>query len=153
MRRFAGPFCLGVSRWPLPQRLPTRRSKRRQPKTKVKIEDGKDMTVTGCLSRGADGSFVLSNLSGDSKRRPSYQLILEDKDDTDDYAKHVGHKVEVKGKVPQEGQRTRDQVEDEDRDQGRRRWKTESKRELKGDLSWFPVLAAKSVKMVSAVCP
>jgi hypothetical protein len=148
MRRFAASLALAIAA----SVAMAAAQQQTTTKTKVKIEDGKDVMVTGCLSRGADGSLVLSNLSGDAARTPSYRLILDD-DDADEFGRHVGHKVEVKGKVPKDGSeieiksKTKTEVKDgEDR-------KVESKRELKGDLSWFPVLGAKSVKMVSTVCP
>ena len=122
-------------------------------KTKVKIEDGKDVMVTGCLARGADGSFVLSNLSGDAAKTPSYRLILDDDDDADDFGKHVGHKVEVKGKVPKDDSEIEIKSKTKTEVKGGDDRKIESKRELKGDLSWFPILGAKSVKMVSNSCP
>ena len=36
----------------------------RKSKTKITVEDGKDVTVTGCVARGADGNFHLTNAAG-----------------------------------------------------------------------------------------
>lgn len=152
MRRYTGPFALALA-LAATTAVAAAQVQKTTTRTQVKIEDGKDVTVTGCLSRAADDSFVLSNLSGDSNKTPSYQLILDDKDDADDFGKHVGHKVEVKGEVPKKGSELEIKSKTKTEIKGADDVKTESKRELKGDLSWFPVLGAKSVKMISAVCP
>src|SRR5262249_21131445 len=78
--------------------------------------DSKDLIVTGCLERGADGMFTLANAreeakseasaatgttgtsstatSGTSSSTPSHNYRLEGGTDLE---KHVGHKIQVTG--------------------------------------------------------
>jgi hypothetical protein len=118
------------------------------PKTKVVVEDGKEMTVTGCVSRGADGGYTLTHAAGKDGVVGSYILARLDTDEDDQLDKlkdHVGHRVEVKGKAADKGN-------------GRLRIQTESKRtetrsEVKGDLDGLPFLGVKSSRMIASVCP
>jgi hypothetical protein len=43
-------------------------------KTKVEVEDGKTITVTGCVGRGAEGGFTLTNVAGKDGPLGSYAL-------------------------------------------------------------------------------
>ena len=63
-------------------------------KTKVEVKDGKDVTVTGCVDRNPDGGYMLTSTGGSMK----YALVTDD-----DLSKHVGHRVEVKGKAADHG--------------------------------------------------
>src|SRR5690348_12530499 len=64
-------------------------------KQKVEIKDGKDVTVSGCLERDPAGGFLLTS---EETGRMKYMLVTND-----DLAKHVGHRVEVKGKATDKG--------------------------------------------------
>src|SRR5437879_1298577 len=59
-------------------------------KTKVKVDGGRDVTVSGCLARNLDGGYKLTDVQG----RMVYALV-----GGDDLDKHVGHRIEVKGKA------------------------------------------------------
>jgi hypothetical protein len=119
-----------------------------RPKTRVVVQDGKDVTVTGCVQRGADGDYTLTHVASKDGSESSYMLArLTDADDDElkDLKDHVGHRVEVKGKAADKGD-------------GKLKITTESKRtetrsEVKGDLDGLPFLGVKSVRMLASVCP
>jgi hypothetical protein len=71
-------------------------------KTKIQIKGGKDVTVVGCLDRGVNGDFILTkvraNKGADS---PQYALVT-----SEDLSKHVGERLEIRGKVVSEGNGT-----------------------------------------------
>ena len=88
------------------------------------VEDGKDLTVTGCVGRNPDGGYTLTNAAGKDGPTGSYILAsLKGDDAVDDVKDHVGHRVEIKGKAADKGD-GRIRVET---DSG----KTESKSEMK----------------------
>lgn len=116
-------------------------------KTRVIVEDGKEMTLTGCVQRNPDGGYTLTNAAGKDGVVSGYILArLDDKDDElDDLKDHVGHRVEIKGRAADRGEgKIRVKT-----DSG----KTESQSEVKGDLSGLPFLGVKSVRMIASVCP
>jgi hypothetical protein len=120
-------------------------------KSKISIKDGKDVTVTGCVQQTASGTgFMLTDAADKSGRVHSYMLVSDDVD----LAKHVGHRVEIKGKAADRGDakietesETKTKVEHGDDKE------TRGKTELKGDLSGLPFLGVKDVKMIAAACP
>jgi hypothetical protein len=119
--------------------------------TKVSVEDGKTITVTGCVARGDDGTFTLTNVAGKDGVLGSYILADADKGDLE---KHVGHRVEVTGKAADKGKgkikvETKNETKTDDGDKA----KTESKSEVKGDLKGLPFLGVKSLRMLATVCP
>src|SRR5438045_638362 len=59
-------------------------------KNRVKVDGGKDVTVSGCLERNLDGGYKLTDANG----RMVYALVGGDNLD-----KHLGHRIEVKGKA------------------------------------------------------
>jgi hypothetical protein len=116
-------------------------------KTRVIVEDGKEMTLTGCVQRNPDGGYTLTNAANKDGVVSGYILArLDDKDDElDDLKDHVGHRVEIKGRAADRGDgKIRVKT-----DSG----KTESQSEVKGDLSGLPYLGVKSVRMIASVCP
>ena len=119
-----------------------------KPKTRVIVEDGKEMTLTGCVQRNPDGSLTLTNAAGKYGDASSYILTALNSDDDerlDDLKDHVGHRVEIKGKAADRGEgKIRVKT-----DSG----KTETKSEVKGDLSGLPFLGVKSLRMIASVCP
>ena len=123
--------------------------------TRVVVEDGKTMTVTGCVQRSHEGNFTLTNAAGKEGSVGSYVLVrAEGEDDLDDLGKHVGHRVEVTGKAADRGDgkitvETKNEVKRADGGKA----KTESKSEVKGDLAGLPYLGVKSFRMIAAVCP
>jgi hypothetical protein len=119
-----------------------------KPKTRVIVEDGKEITLTGCVERNAEGGFTLTNAAGKDGVSRSYILALlddDDDDELDDLKDHVGHRVEVQGKAADRGDgRIRVKTETD---------KTESKSEVKGDLSGLPFLGVKTSRVIANVCP
>jgi hypothetical protein len=120
-------------------------------KTKVSVEDGKEVTVTGCVARGVENGFTLTNVAGKDGAMGSYALVG---DDADDVEKHLGHRVEIKGKAADQGKgKVKVETKSETKAKGEDTKKTESKSEMKGDLPGLPFLAVKSVRMIASVCP
>jgi hypothetical protein len=119
-----------------------------KPKTRVIVEDGKEMTLTGCVQRNPEGSLTLTNAAGKDGDASSYILTALNSDDDerlDDLKDHVGHRVEIKGRAADRGDgKIRVKT-----DSG----KTETKSEVKGDLSGLPFLGVKSFRMIASVCP
>jgi hypothetical protein len=117
-------------------------------KTRIIVEDGKEMTLTGCIQRNPEGGYTLTNAAGKDGIVGSYILALlddDDDDELDDLKDHVGHRMEITGKAADRGEgKIRVKT-----DSG----KTESKSELKGDLSGLPFLGVKSSRMIASVCP
>jgi hypothetical protein len=119
-------------------------------KTKVKVDDGKSMTVTGCVERAPEGGFMLTNVANKDGALGSYMLAKAGGHDAfDDLDKHVGHRVEIQGTAADKGNA---KVTVETKTEGTT-GKTEAKSELKGDLKGLPFLGVKSIKMMASVCP
>ena len=119
-----------------------------KPKTKVIVEDGKELTVTGCVARNPDGGLAITNAAGKDGAIGSYILARlggSDDDELDKLKDHVGHRMEIKGKAADKGD-GRLKVETESK-------KTESRSEVKGDLEGLPFLGVKSSRMLATVCP
>ena len=119
--------------------------------TKISVEDGKTITVTGCVARGENGAFMLTSVAGKNGALGSYILADADKDDLQ---KHLGHRVEVTGKAADKGKgkikvETKNETKTDDGDKA----KTESRSEIKGDLKGLPFLGVKSLRMLASVCP
>lgn len=119
-------------------------------KTKVKVEDGKGVTVTGCVERAPEGGFMLTNVANKDGALGSYLLVkAEGHGAFDDLDKHVGHRVEIDGKAADQG---KGKLTVETKTEGTT-GKTEAKSELKGDLKGLPFLGVKSIRMIASVCP
>jgi hypothetical protein len=113
-------------------------------KTRIEVKDGKDITVSGCLERNPDGGYLLMNDVGELK----YALVTDD-----DLSKHLGERVEVKGKATDRGDA---RVKIESKVKGTTGEKaervTESKTEYKGDLAHLHYLGLKSLKKLASSC-
>ena len=74
-------------------------------KSRVIVEDGKDMTVTGCVQKNADGGFTLTNVAGKNGYEASYILaqFRDNDDELEDIGDHVGHRLEITGKAANRG--------------------------------------------------
>lgn len=119
-------------------------------RTKISVEDGRDVTLTGCVERSAEHGFVLSRAAGKDGAERSYLLVGDAANDLDD---RVGHRVEVRGKAADQGGgklkiETKSEVESASGD----RRKRESKTEVQGDLEGLPYLGVKSVRTIATVC-
>jgi hypothetical protein len=118
-------------------------------KTKISVEEGRDVTLTGCVERSADG-FVLSRAAGKDGATTTYMLVGEDADDLRD---RVGHRVEVKGKAADKGSgKLKIESEAEVESASGDRKKRESKTEVEGDLGGLPFLGVKSIRTLATVC-
>jgi hypothetical protein len=118
--------------------------------TKVSVQDGREISVTGCIERNADGGYMLTHAANKEGRLGSYLLASDD----DDLKDHVGHRVEIKGKAADQGEgRIKVETKNESKVGDGDRSKTTSKAEVKGDLSGLPYLGVKSVKMLARACP
>jgi hypothetical protein len=118
--------------------------------SKVSVEDGRSIKVTGCVQRNPDGGFMLTNAANKEGALGSYLLASDD----DDLKDHIGHRVEITGKAADQGKgkikvETKNERQHGDGDTS----KTTSTAEVKGDLKGLPYLGVKSVKMIASVCP
>ena len=69
-------------------------------KSKVTVKDGQEVTVTGCVEPTASGTgFMLTHVADKSGAMHNYMLVSED----GDLAKHVGHRMQLDGKVTDKG--------------------------------------------------
>jgi hypothetical protein len=105
-------------------------------KTKVKVDGGKEVTVVGCVAPNPGGGYMLTNNTGGME----YALV-----GGDDIAKHVGHRIEVKGKATDADH---GKVKVESKEKTNRADTTHEKSEIKG----VHALSVKSVKMISSSC-
>jgi hypothetical protein len=70
--------------------------------TKTEIKGGKDLTVTGCVERGAGSDYVLTGVKQDGGKGPTrYALVTKQ-----DLSQNLGHRVEIKGKAVTDGHGT-----------------------------------------------
>ena len=120
--------------------------------TKVKVKDGKDVELTGCVeTTSGPASYMLTNALTDGKNGSAthnYFLV----GDTGDLKNHVGHMMQIKGKVSDRGDakltvETKTKVEREHAPDSNSKGKTE----VKGDSN-LPFLDVSSVKMLRASC-
>jgi len=117
---------------------------KKEDKTKIKVKDGKEMTITGCLERNPGGGYMLTDSATGGMK---YALVTDD-----DLSKHVGHKVEVKGNATDKGDaklKVESKVKGTTGNEDTR--KSETKTEMKGDLG-LHYLGLKSLKMISSSC-
>jgi|SRR5579885_1849384 opacity protein-like surface antigen len=114
-------------------------------KSKVEVQGGKDVTVSGCLERNPDGNYVLTGIKTGEMR---YALVTNE-----DLSKHVGHIVEVKGRATDQGD-AKVKIENKEKTEGTSGTakETESTHELKGNLPNMHYLGVKSVKTVADSC-
>jgi hypothetical protein len=111
-----------------------------QTKTKVEVKDGKNVKISGCLERNPGGGYMLTDREGGMK----YALVTND-----DLSKHLGHRIEVRGKAADQG----DGKVKIDSKVGTSGDTAETKTEVKGeDMAGMHYLGVKSVKMISASC-
>ena len=108
---------------------------------KIEVENGKKMNVAGCVERGSEGAFVLTQVTDKAGAVHSYTLVSDD----EDFSKVVGHRVQIEGTAA-------------DRDHGKVEIKTETKVEgpVKDTHSKTegsgPYLGVKHMKKISGTC-
>jgi len=105
-------------------------------KTKMKVDDGKEVTVAGCVAENPGGGFMLTDAGGGMR----YALV-----GGEDVSKHVGHRIEVKGKATDA---EHGKVKIETKEKSSRADTTREKTELKGAHA----LSVKSIKMLASSC-
>jgi hypothetical protein len=117
--------------------------------TKVEIKNGKTVTVRGCLSRRANGDYMLSDARENMSQAATEYSIVTD----DNLSKDVGHRVEIKGKTVgnHDGKvkvETKTKVDVEDGKD------TENKSKTEGTTGLFDAayLGVNSMKMLSSSC-
>lgn len=120
-------------------------------KTRITVEEGKDVTVTGCVARSAEGALTLTHVASGEGALGSYTLVG---DDAEDLEEMIGHRVEVRGKAADKGSgkvkiETKSEVDTGAGDARKR----ESKTEVEGDLHGLPFLGVRSVRSLASVCP
>jgi Protein of unknown function (DUF5818) len=110
-------------------------------KTKIEVKNGKEVKITGCLERNPGSGYILTDRAGGLK----YSLVTND-----DLSKHIGHRIEVKGKAADKGD-AKVKIESTVGTSGSD--KKEATSEIKGtDMAGMRYLGVKSVKMISANC-
>jgi hypothetical protein len=152
MRRAAlGLACAAALAWSAPT-IAQESGYKTETKTKVTIKDGKNVKVTGCVTRGDTGALMLTGVADKKGELPNYILVLDD-DKQKDLEKEVGHQVQVEGKAANQGD-GKVKVETEEKTKGTSGGDrtSEHKSEVSGDLG-LPLLGVKSVKMIAAACP
>jgi hypothetical protein len=113
-------------------------------KSKMKVKDGKEISVTGCIERNPAGAGYL--LTDSTTGGMKYMLVTND-----DLSKHVGHRVEVKGEATDKGD-GKVQVDTKAKGTtGDDKTKVETKTQAEGDLAMH-YLGMKSIKMISTSC-
>jgi len=120
-------------------------------KSKIKVKGGEEVKVTGCVAPVASGTgFMLTNVADKNGAMHSYMLVSDD----DDLSKHVGHRVQLTGKVTDRGNakvemetKTKTKVDHGDDKE------THSKSTVEGDMTGLAYLGVQSLKMIAAVCP
>ncbi|MGH9411523.1 MAG: hypothetical protein ACRD1V_18975 [Vicinamibacterales bacterium] len=117
-------------------------------KTRVKVEDGKTITVTGCVAQSSDGSYRLTDVSGKDGAYSDYILATAGGDNPHGINKEVGHRIEVTGKAADQGH---GKLKVETKTEGTT-GRTDSTSEVKGDLTGLPFLGVQSFHMVASVC-
>ena len=118
-------------------------------KTKIEIKGGKDVTVIGCLERRSTGEYILTAGRDNGRlERSRYALVT-----SQDLSKHVGERVEIKGKAVTNGDgkvsvesKTKTEVEN-GKDQ-----ETKTKSEGTSGAFDLPFLGVRSMRTLSSSC-
>jgi hypothetical protein len=118
-------------------------------KTRIEIKGGKDVTVIGCLERRPNGDYVLTEVRDNSRHEHSrYALVT-----SQDLSKHVGERLEIKGKAVMNGDGTVS-VESETKTEVENGQDQETKTRSEGTTGAFdvPFLGVRSMKTLSSSC-
>jgi len=105
-------------------------------KTKMKVDGGKEVEVIGCVQENPGGGFLLTDSTGGMR----YMLV-----GGENLSKHLGHRVEVKGKATDA---EHGKVKVETKEKSSNADTTHDKVEAKGVYA----LSVKSLKMLSSSC-
>jgi len=121
-------------------------------KSKVKVKDGADVEVTGCVasaSRGPGDGYMLTNVADKKGTKPNYMLVDEDHD----LAKHIGHRVQISGKATDRDGKVEIETKTKTKVKHGDDQETHSKSTVKGDTVGMAYLSVNSMKMIAATCP
>lgn len=121
-------------------------------KSKVKVKDGNEVDVTGCVVSAPNGSgnhYTLTNVADKKGTRPDYMLVDEDHD----VAKHLGHRVQISGKATDRDGKIEVETKTKTKVKHGDDQETNSKSTLKGDMPGMAYLRVDSLKMIAATCP
>jgi hypothetical protein len=113
------------------------------------VKGGKEVAVIGCLERRPNGNYILTDIREKRPADPSRYSLLT----TEDLSKHVGERVEIRGKAVANGDgkisvesKTKTEVENGKDSE------TKSKTEGTSGVLDMPLLGMTSMKTLSAVC-
>jgi len=116
-------------------------------KTKIEVKGGKDVTVVGCLDRGANGDYRLTRVRAKRSDPSEYSLVT-----TEDLSKHVGERVEIHGKVVSQGNGTVS-VESKTKIEVEHGKDSETKAKTEGAIAVkTPFLGVTSTRTLGATC-
>jgi hypothetical protein len=152
LRTTLGLACAAVLLTAAPARAQESGTKTKtETKTKVTIKDGKDVKLTGCLTRAETGTLMLTGVADKKGALPNYILVL-DEDKERDLEKHIGQQVQVEGKAANQGDgKVKFETEEKTKGTSGDEHKTERSSEMSGDLK-LPFLGVKSFKMIAGAC-
>ena len=147
MKRTAVALCIAAT-WSLGVMAQETKTKE---ETKISIKDGTDVKVTGCVAPDpVHHGFLLTNVADKSGALHNYMLVTDD----NDLSKHVGHRVQIEGRVTDRGDaKVKIETKTETKVKGEDDHETKSKSEVSGDAVALPYLGVKDVKMIAASCP
>jgi hypothetical protein len=70
--------------------------------TKIELKGGKDVTLIGCLDRNSNGDYLLTRVPTNRRKEASHYTLIT----SEDLSKHVGERIEIRGKVVVNGNGT-----------------------------------------------
>ena len=121
-------------------------------KSKVRVKNGADVEVTGCVASASSGTgdgYMLTNVADKKGNRPNYLLVDEDHD----LPKHVGHRVQISGKATDRDGKIEIETKTKTKVKHGEDQETRSKSTTKGDTVGMAYLSVNSMKMIAATCP
>jgi hypothetical protein len=110
-------------------------------KTKIKVENGKQRKVTGCVEKESGGAYVLTRVADEDGALHRYMLVS----DNENFSKVVGQRVQIEGTLA-------------DRNHGKVEIKTETKvdgptEDVRSKTEGSgPYLGVKHMKMIAGSC-
>jgi len=121
-------------------------------KSKVRVKDGADVEVTGCVASASSGTgdgYVLTNVADKKGTKPNYMLVDEDHD----LVKHVGHRVQISGKATDRDGKIEIETKTKTKVKHGDDQETRSKSTMTGGTVGMAYLSVNSIKMIAATCP
>ncbi|HTI37187.1 MAG TPA: hypothetical protein VL484_06495 [Vicinamibacterales bacterium] len=121
-------------------------------KSKITVKDGKDVKVTGCVVAAGekDAGYHLTNVADKKGTLPDYVLLGKD---DDDFAKEVGHRVEIEGLAADRGGKVEVETKSKTEVEHGKDRESHTKSTIKGDMPGLTLLSVKSMRTIAAVCP